>query len=210
MAEFHRFPTPTIPDADLARAAAEGDPKAAPVIFDRYASLVRGMLRRNLGPTADVDDLVQEVFLRYFRAPGALRDGAALKSFLIGVTLRVAGSALRKKRVRRWFTFTDQVPEVEGPSTSDPEARAALQKLYSFLDDLDDRSRTAFTLRFFEGYELTEVAEAMGLSLATVKRSLAKAQEKVHARVSREPLLAKYLAESQVKVEVQDGARRAP
>ena len=80
MAEFHRFPTPSIADADLARAAAEGDPKAAPVIFDRYASLVRGMLRRNLGPTADVDDLVQEVFLRYFRAPGALRDGASTRS----------------------------------------------------------------------------------------------------------------------------------
>jgi RNA polymerase sigma-70 factor (ECF subfamily) len=102
------------------------------------------------------------------------------------------------------------MPEGEG-TTDDPEAKRALKRLYEVLDKIDDRGRLAFTLRFFEGYELTEVAEALGCSLATTKRALAKTQERVHALVKREPLLAPYLQNSQEdgleETEVGDAAQ---
>ena len=50
-------------------------------------------------------------------------------------------------------------------------------------------------LRHFEGYELTEVAAALEVSLATVKRRLASAQERFDAMASRDPLLKTYLDE---------------
>src|SRR3569832_1550010 len=87
-------PRQTDDDATIATAAARGEAWAASAVWDRHSVLVRGVLRRSLG-AQDVDDHVQEVFLRFFRHAGELRDPAALRSFLIGIALRSAGSELR-------------------------------------------------------------------------------------------------------------------
>ena len=97
------------------------------------------------------------------------------------------------------------VPEVS--ADMDPESRAALQRLYQVMDELDTRTRLAFVLRHFEGYELTEVAEALEVSLATAKRALARGQEIIQARIARDPLLAQYAAQRQPQEEVGDVAR---
>ena len=191
-ADVRLLPLPPLDDADLVRLARARDGRAASEIWRRYSVMVRGVLRRSLGPTHDVEDLVQDVFMRFFDSIDELREAGAMKSFLFGITLRVAGSWLRRKRVRRWVLFTDTPPDVEAEA-DDPEARAALTSLYAVLDKIDDEGRLAFTLRHFEGQELTEVATALGCSLATIKRKLARVEERVHALCAREPRLAHYL-----------------
>jgi len=198
MAVVRRLPSPaSIDDAGLARLAAAKDPRAAAALWDRYATLVRGILRRSLGPVADVEDLVQDAFIGLFRTLPGLRDPDALRSFVVGTALRVARSELRRRRVRRWLALTPTgvIPESESEGATDPEARRAVKRLYEVLDKIDDRGRMAFVLRYLEGYELTEVAEALGCSLATTKRALSKAQERVNALVRRDPLLAPYARE---------------
>jgi RNA polymerase sigma-70 factor (ECF subfamily) len=215
MAVVLRLPnSATIDDATLAKLAAEKDPRAAAVLWDRYASLVRGILRRTLGPSADVEDLVQDAFIGMFRTLGGLRDPSALRSFIVGTAIRVARSELRRKRVRRWLSLTPTgtLPDSETMGAVDPEARRAVKRLYEVLDKIDDRSRMAFVLRHIEGYELTEVAEAMQCSLATTKRALVKAQERVDAHVKSDPLLAPYSREGRAdeveqEVEVGDAAQ---
>jgi hypothetical protein len=101
------FPLPSTDDTQLVQAAAAGHPGAARVIWDRYARLVRSLLRRSMGPEGEVEDLLQEVFLRFFERAGTLRDMGALRSFVVGITLRVARDALRKRRVRRILSLTD-------------------------------------------------------------------------------------------------------
>jgi RNA polymerase sigma-70 factor (ECF subfamily) len=181
-------------DAAVARALAEGQPPAAVIAWDRYAPLVRGVLCRSIGIDADVEDLVQEVFLRFFSQIGALRDPAALRPFLIGITLHVVGSELRRRRVRRWLRLTDDgnLPERVSGDDGD-EARAAVRRLYAILDRLDDAGRLIFVLRHIEGLELTEVAASLGTSLATTKRRLAKVTARVQAMVERDPALAEYV-----------------
>ena len=183
---------PPLDDAELVRLARGRDARAASELWHRHSVMVRGILRRSLGPTHDVEDLVQDVFMRFFDSIEELREPGATKSFLFGITLRVAGSWLRRKRVRRWVLFTDAPPDVEAEA-DDPEARAALKGLYAVLDKIDDEGRLAFTLRHFEGQELTDVATALGCSLATIKRKLARVEERVQALCARDPRLAHYL-----------------
>jgi RNA polymerase sigma-70 factor (ECF subfamily) len=182
-------------DAGLARAAIEGHAGAPAAVWQRYAGLVAGMLRRSLGPGADVEDQVQETFVQFFRDVNKLREPAALRSFLIGVAAHVARSELRRRRFRRWLMLTDSgtVPD-EPDAGADADAREALRRLYALLDRLDDRSRMLFVLRYVEGLELTEVAAALEVSLATLKRSLAKVSARVHAMAAGDPLLVTYLA----------------
>jgi RNA polymerase sigma-70 factor (ECF subfamily) len=195
LASVHRLPLASTDDAALARAVAAGDEAAATAVWERYAPLVRGILRRSLGPYDDVEDSVQEVFLRFFRQVGELRDPGALRSFLIGIAMHVAVSALRRRRVRRWLRLTDTgvVPEApsEGGERGD-EAREAMRRLYAILDQLDHAGRLTFVLRYVEGLELSQVAEALDVSLATTKRRLAKVTARVLAMIERDPVLPEY------------------
>src|SRR5579864_9774757 len=98
-------------DAALVAGVLAKDPAAAGWMWDRYAWLVRRILRRMLGPV-DVEDAVQDTFLRLFRDLGSLRDPSTLRSYLIGITLHVAKSELRRRRAKGWLLFsTDRASE---------------------------------------------------------------------------------------------------
>ena len=180
-------------DAELARLARDRDPRAATLVWDRYSGMVRGVLYRSVGPTHDVEDLVQDVFVGFFRNVGTLREASSLRPFLVGIALRTARSALRKRRVRKWLRLSDDgvVPEV-ATNDGDPRTREAVRRLYAIMDDLNDRDRLAFVLRHTEGYELTETAAALAVSLATVKRMLARAEEHVRSRAKQDDLLVAW------------------
>lgn len=189
---------PEVPEDDAALVAAvrSGAPRAAARVWDRYSSLVRRLLRRTLGPSVDVDDAVQEAFMRLFRDLGSLRDPSALRSFLIGITMHVATSELRRRRARRWLLLSDDgtVPNTEVVTDEHIlEQRQALHALYRVLDRVDTNRRLVFVLRYVESMELTELSAVLGCSLATTKRRVADAAERVSRLASRDPHLAHYV-----------------
>ena len=142
----------------------------------------------------DVDDHVQEVFLRLFQVLPDLRDPGALRSFIIGIALRVAGTELRRRRGRYWLQLTasGDLPEPSSLPSAD-EPREAVARLSAILGNFAPESYRVIELRYVEGKELAEVAEAIDVSLATAKRHLARASARLHAIVQREPSLAGYL-----------------
>jgi RNA polymerase sigma-70 factor, ECF subfamily len=182
-------------DAALVGALRAGDPVAAGRMWDRHAVLVRRILRRVLGPV-DVEDAVQDAFLRLFRDLASLREPSALRSFIIGIAIHVAKSELRRRRARRWLTFSDEEVVVEPEALATDgwhESRAAILRLYRLLDRISDERRMVFVLRFIEGLELTELAVVLGCSLATTKRRVADASRRVYLLAAADPLLASYL-----------------
>ena len=126
-------PDRALDDAALVRTAQAGKHDAILLVWDRYASLVRGVLRRSLGPQGDVEDLVQEVFIGFHRNVGNLRDPSALSGFLVSIASRLAISEIRKRKVRSFLRLTDdgELPERAAVSDDGPEA---LGRLYALLD----------------------------------------------------------------------------
>ena len=192
LAEVRRLPLEKLSDAALARALAAGDSSAQGQAWDRYSPLVRGLLRRSLGPDAEVEDLLQDVFIRFFKSVSSLRDDGAVRSFLIGITVRVVSNELRRRRVRRWLRLTPSGEVPEETTAVDEEAREALRRLYQILDGLSTEARLCFVLRRIQGLELTEVASALDVSLATAKRRIAKVNQHVSAQAARDPYLQGY------------------
>ena len=189
------LPSPTLAQADdatLARAASSGDPRATSVLWDRFSPLVRRMLRRTLGPTADVEGLVQQVFLKALRQLSTLPDSAQLKPFVVAVTVRVLSAELKRNRLRRLLRLKMPWHSPDFCSGGDPATRTVLTSLYRILDQLDADARLAFTLRHFEGLQITELASAMDASLSSAKRRLARANARVQAAVSRDAAFSAY------------------
>ncbi|HVW25948.1 MAG TPA: sigma-70 family RNA polymerase sigma factor [Polyangiaceae bacterium] len=184
-------------DAAIVAAVRARLPRAAGRLWDRHSEMVRRILRRILGPSADVEDAVQDAFLRLFRDLESLRDPSALRGFLIGITLHVAKAELRRRRAKRWLLLSsDGVLAEPEPHEGAPyvEQRAALVRLYRVLDRLGSDSRSVFVLRYVEGLDLTELSAVLGCSLSTTKRRVADAARRVCLLAAGDPLLAPYVA----------------
>jgi RNA polymerase sigma-70 factor (ECF subfamily) len=178
-------------DVELAHALLAGETDAAELAWDRYAPLVHGIVSRALGPDAEVEDVTQEIFYRLFSRIGTLRKPEALRSFVISFAVRIVKWELRRRRARRWLTLseTGEVPE-DQLMVMNAENRYALRRLYGLLDLLSARERLVLVLRHIEGMTLEEIAEAMELSLATIKRVLRRASNRVSEMVDADEELS--------------------
>jgi len=176
--------------------ALRSDDAVAPArLWDRYAPVVRRLLGRTLGTNLDIDDLTQEVFLRFFvRLPG-LREPSALRPFILSVAANVLKWELRRRWVSRRVRLseTGTLPDVVGAS-QDVESRHALRRCYQILDGLTAMERIAFVLRYMEEMTVQEVATTLSVSVSTAKRWVNRGAARVAERVGQDPDLRDFLA----------------
>jgi RNA polymerase sigma-70 factor (ECF subfamily) len=183
-----------VSDAALVAALQAGKIEARKVFFDRNADDIERLLYRILGPDSEIRDLLQEVFLIALSSIGQLREPEALRGWLRGIAVRRARKCiLRRQRWRFIQLFApSDLPEREAPVPS-AEVSEALRCTYAVLEQLPPDERVAFALRHVDGLELTAVAHACSVSLATIKRRLARAQRTFVSIAGRYPVLAEWL-----------------
>jgi RNA polymerase sigma-70 factor (ECF subfamily) len=170
---------------------------------DRYAARVRGILWGVLGPDHELSDLHHDVFVRALGSIHSLKEVNALQSWMSAVAVHTAKAALEKRLSRRrWLAPLSSKPVPE-PASPDPsgrlDAREALRAIHTLLDRLPVAERIAFGLRFLDGFELVDVAEACEVSLATIKRRLARAEQRFTALAQSSPVLMELLQKGSPK-----------
>lgn len=144
--------------------------------FRMYAPEVaaRGLVM--LGSSEEADDLVQDVFVRAFRAIGKLTDPAAIRMWLLTIAVREALRRLRKRRLSRLLFGR---PEVDFEALADPGAsqdiKLQIGNLFRELEQLPPDLRVAWVLRYFENETIESVAAQCGWSLSTTKRRVTNA-----------------------------------
>jgi RNA polymerase sigma-70 factor (ECF subfamily) len=182
-------------DGDLALVAAlrRGERRAELAAWNRFSPRVDRTLRRLLGPGEDSstrEDLLQEVFMRFFKRVDTLRDAEAVAGFLSGIAVHVVHAELARRRRRSWLrlTATGSAPEVLGPHPN-ADAREAVTHYYRQLENLGVKDRSILVARTIEGLTLNEVAAPHGLSLSTTQRRLARATKRMASLVRRDPVL---------------------
>jgi RNA polymerase sigma-70 factor (ECF subfamily) len=179
-------------DADVVRGLIHKEEWAAVALWSRYGSLVFRIADRALGSRHEAEDLTQDVFLCVLGKIAGLRDPAALRSFVVSVTIRTLKWKLRRKRVRQWvqLTSTGDLPDqpVNGVDVDE-----TLRRFYRLLDKLRADDRLVFVLRRVDGMKLEDVGRATGHSLATVKRRLTRADAELAHWMEREPVLMTFL-----------------
>lgn len=170
----------SVSDGDLARALIAGAAWATAETWNRFSPMVFMMAARTLGSESEAEDIVQEVFYRLFLRAKTLRDPDSLRSFVVSFAIRILKWELRRRRSRAWLSFQEPETFVDLASgTLDVESRDLLRRFYGHLNRLGSRDRLVFSLRFLESMTVDEVAQAMDLSMSTVKRSLDHASKKL-------------------------------
>jgi len=150
--------------------------------------MVNGLAFRIMGRDGDVDDLVQDSFLEALRHLERLDNPQAFASWLGSIVVRTAGKRLRKRSLLNRLGLRRATPiDADTILSHDapPDVRADLSRLYASLDEMHHEARTALVLHRVEGMSLPEAANAMGISLSTIKRRIQTA-ERVLAKSTRE------------------------
>lgn len=175
--------------------AALGRTEAYAAIWYRYAPLVRSVVRRSIRVESDVEDVVQEVFLQFYRSHRLLRNREALPAFIYAISLRVTIREIRFRRARKRTEHGGQAPGSSFVPPADFEAREAIAGIRAVLDRLNPMDRRAFVLRHVEGLEVSEIAGILDISLATAKRRLAKIAQRVDAMTKNDQRVVAYWGE---------------
>lgn len=151
-------------DAVLVRDARGGDEGAFRRLYERYARIVHGLLLARV-PRADVDDIVQEVFVTAWTRLNALRDPAAFGGWLSMIARNRATDYLRRS-----VDTVDLPDDLHAPESA--SARAEAHAVLDVIRSLPEAYRETLVLRLVEGLSGPEIAQRTGLTAASVRVNL--------------------------------------
>lgn len=170
-------------DADLMARWQRGDGAAFAALVRRWQQPVARFLARLLGPSAQVHDLCQEVFVRVHDAAGRYRESGAFAPWLYRIALNVARDAGRRRR-REPLPLDDHEPVAPAPAPDAVCARRELAGLVArALAELPGPLREVLVLRHYEGLSFEQIARLTGTPASTLKSRFAVALERLRRRL---------------------------
>jgi RNA polymerase sigma-70 factor (ECF subfamily) len=173
-------------DSSLVLAARQGDRAAFGSLYARYARMVHGILLARV-PAGDVDDLVQDVFLRALPRLSGLRDVARFGPWIAAITRNRANDYYRQTRAVAAVTESLPEDEAELPASSTaPDAEAAA--ILVFVRSLPETYRETLILRLVEGMTGPEIAVRTGLTPGSVRVNLHRGMQQLREKLSQASL----------------------
>jgi RNA polymerase sigma-70 factor, ECF subfamily len=186
------------PDPAVLRKAQTGDERAFAIILRTYETPVYNYILRLTGDKALAEDLAQEVFLRVFQGLPRFSLRCKFTTWLFQVTKNRVLDELRAKERRPQAPVNlDDVPPLE--AIDQPVERVeAIDALWRAIDGLNVDLKMALLLRDVVGLSYNEIADALEITLATVKWRIFKAREDVQVALAREGITFGEPAQVQV------------
>lgn len=169
------------PLASLAKAARDGDARAFGLLYEQTREVAWSALVRLLGPTPDLEDLLQDSYVQLLKALRGFRFDSRVTTFLHRVCVNVGLMYLRGRRRRP--EDLDEAPgaELPAPESADPHRGAELSQakdlLQRTLARLSDEKARVFALHEVLDLKPEEISALEGIPSNTVRSRLNRARE---------------------------------
>jgi RNA polymerase sigma-70 factor, ECF subfamily len=177
-------------DAAAAEQARKGNQQAFRVLVERHSHTVFRLAFRMTGNEQDAEDLVQETFLRAYKKIRGFDGRASFGTWLYRICANCCLDLLRSRKSRRELHPPMEDSEksrswldtVAAPDPS-PERMTQSRQIHRLLEPalkrLSEMERAAFVLRHYEGCDIDEIAEALGVQANAAKHSVFRAVQKL-------------------------------
>jgi RNA polymerase sigma-70 factor, ECF subfamily len=165
------------------------DDEAFMKLYKQNSGRVLAWLTRALGPGADREDVMQQVFLQLYRALPAFRGDSSPDTFLFRIMSNVTMDHLRKHRRRPVVEDGAGMEEiVEGRPTPEDcyRRKQQLERLLALLPYLEAEQRQAFVLVVIEGVPAAVAAARLGSSTQQVRQRAARARRLLRAMLRQQ------------------------
>jgi RNA polymerase sigma-70 factor (ECF subfamily) len=169
-------------DAAWVAAARDGDRAAFGQLYERYARMVHGVLLAKI-PVSDVDDLVQDVFIRALRRLSTLRDTGSFGAWLAVIARNMARDYHRRTVPEEPLTDDASDRGIQCGVSSEDRDRPAAAVLDAIMS-LPDAYRETLILRLVEGMTGPEIAARTGLTPGSVRVNLHRGMEQLRTKLS--------------------------
>jgi RNA polymerase sigma-70 factor (ECF subfamily) len=187
-------------EAELIAAVLKGDRASFEPLIEKYSPRVFGTVRRYARRESEVEDIVQEIWLKAFDKLGSYRGEAPFEHWLMRTAVWTCYDFLRRHRRNRVSSFSElSEPEedwlekfVADPGTASEEADAAKTLVNRVFEKLSPEARLVIQLLEIEDRTVKEIAELTGWSVPLVKVRAFRARgemRKILARMTKEKYL---------------------
>ena len=187
-------------EAELIAAVLQGDAASFEPLVTKYSPRVFATARRYARRESEVDDIVQEVWLKAFQKLGSFRGEAPFEHWLMRLAVRTCYDFLRAHQRKRETAFSELTePEndwlerfEQDPDTAAEDADAARALVERLLAQLSPQARLIITLLEIEDRSVREIAKLTGWSVPLVKVRAFRARaemRKLLARIAKEKYL---------------------
>ena len=146
-------------------------------LMDSYGNLLWRTGIMMLGEPQDVQDMIQEVLLKYMQKRPVFHDAEHEKAWLLRVAVNLCRDMLRLRSRRRYFPIDELEPEAVG--STDAESRESLEEIAM----LPQKWISVLLLHYIEGYSLKEISEILDVSENAVKKRMQRAKEALRRRM---------------------------
>lgn len=171
-------------DAAFVRAAQAGDRVAFGHLYDRYARIVHGVLLARV-PLGEVDDLVQDVFLRALPRLHTLRQPERFGAWLIAIARNCANDYHRRKPEEAIINAEPgEGAEIAAETGGTLDAETAM--ILAAIRSLPEAYRETLLLRLVEGMTGPEIAVRTGLTSGSVRVNLHRGMQQLRAKLANE------------------------
>lgn len=175
-----------------------GDPEAAAALHDRLRPRVLSTVRRLLGGNdPDLEDCVQNTFVEIVRSIDRYRGECPLEHWAARIAAYVVYKQIRRRRVERKIFEKRANGEVGDSDRPEPVnaaqrlvARDLISRVRSTLGRLDQDKVYAFMLHDVVGFDLAEIAEITGVTVAAAQKRLFRGRRDIHAELANDPELS--------------------
>lgn len=184
-------------DNELVRLVQAGDKRAFELLFHRHQHKVGSLVARYVRDRDEVADLVQEVFIKAYRALPRFRGDSAFYTWIFRIAVNTAKNyiASRGRRASDLKVDLEDAEYIDGGEAmkhaDNPEGELARDEMKKVIDAaisaLPEDLRSAVTLREFDGLSYEQIAEIMDCPVGTVRSRIFRAREAIDARLR--PLL---------------------
>ncbi|HEB58354.1 MAG TPA: RNA polymerase sigma factor RpoE [Gammaproteobacteria bacterium] len=181
-------------DQALIERVQSGDKQAFDVLVGKYQHKIANLVSRYIRDPMDVQDLVQESFIKAYRALANFRGDSAFYTWLYRIAINTAKNHLVAQSRRPPGSDIDatEAEQYDGESSlkeyASPERVAMKDEIADVvvraIDALPEDLKTALTLREMEGMSYEEIAEVMDCPIGTVRSRIFRAREAVDKQLA--------------------------
>lgn len=145
--------------------------------YGMFRNTVFSVIFNYLKNTDDASDIMQEVFIRLYDTDTEFQSDEHMKAWLIRVAANLSKNFLRDNRRRQTEVLTEDIPYFDQSVDSD---------LLQMVLALPEKYRIPIHLHYYEGYQVSEIAQILEMPVSTVKVQLMRGREKLRGSLEME------------------------
>ncbi len=161
---------------EIIESCKRNNRKAQRQLYDYYAPVLMGICIRYATSTDEANDILQESFIKIFRQIKQFENKGSFEGWIKRITVNTAISNYRKN-LKHYNQYNIDDIYTDDHSTSMYQSDYTHEELLKLIHSLPDGYRVVFNLYAIEGYKHKEIAEMLGIDIATSKSQYSRAKK---------------------------------